>query len=165
MTDNDNVQADDEIARPDPALKRLDVLLGTWDLKGRTLDSDKDNITGWNTFEWLPGGFFLKSTGEINFKGALIQSLEIIGYDPESHTFPSNVYSNLDGNVLPYDWNVEGNTVRHSDKTSTYAGTISEDGQTLSGGWRPKHGEQESPENSYDAIMTRVKKQKKKLKA
>ena len=157
MTDN-NVQPKDEIPQPNPALKALEVLIGTWNLKGRTLDSDKNNITGWNTFEWLPGGFFLKSTGEINFKGVLIQSLEIIGYDPESGTFPSNVYSNVDGKVLPYEWNVEGNTVTHSDKTSTYKGTISEDGQTLSGGWRPKQGEQGSAENPYDAIMTRVEK-------
>src|SRR6185503_5939319 len=158
MTDNSNVQVEDQTSQPDPALRALDVLIGTWDLKGRTLDSEKDNITGWNTFEWLQGGFFLKSTGEINFKGVLIQSLEIIGYDPETHTFPSNVYSNVDGKVLPYSWNIQGNTVTHSDKTSKYAGTISEDGQTLWGGWRPKEGEQESPENSYDAIMTRVKK-------
>lgn len=143
--------------KPDPALKRLDVLIGTWDLKGRTLDSNEDNITGWNTFEWLPGGFFLKSTGEINFKGTIVQSLELIAYDPSTRTFPSNVYSNMDGNVLPYYWDVQGNTVTHSDKTSTYTGTLSEDDQTLSGGWRPKEGEQESPENSYDAVMTRVK--------
>jgi len=158
MTDNDNVQAEDKVPQPNPALKALEVLIGTWNLKGRTLDSEKDNVTGWNTFEWLPGGFFLKSTGEINFKGVLIQSLEIIGYDPESHTFPSNVYSNLDGKVLPYSWNIQGNTVTHSDKTSKYTGTISENGQTLLGGWRPKQGEQESPENSYDAIMRRVTK-------
>jgi len=156
MADKNNVQEKDEI-QPNPALKRLDILIGTWDLTGRTLDSDEDNITGWNTFEWLPGGFFLKSTGEINFKGALIQSLEIIGYDPENDTFPSSVYSNMDGKVLPYDWNVEGNTVTHSDKTSIYKGTLSGDGQTLSGGWRPKPGEAESSENSYDAVMTRVK--------
>jgi len=158
MTDDDKLQAEDEIPQPNPALKALEVLIGTWDLKGRMLDFDKDNITGWNTFEWLPGGFFLKSTGEINFKGILIQSLEIIGYDPESKTFPSNVYSNVDGNVLPYSWNIQGNTVTHSDKTSKYTGTISENGQTLLGGWRPKQGEQESPENSYDAIMRRVTK-------
>src|SRR5687767_1288421 len=143
--------------KPDLALKRLDVLIGTWDLKGRTLDSHEDNITGWNTFAWLPGGFFLKSTGEINFKGAMVQSLELIAYDPSTRTLTSNVYSNMDGNALPYSWDVQGNTVTHSDKTSRYTGTLSEDGKTLSGGWRPKEGEQESPENSYDAVMRRVK--------
>jgi len=55
MTDNSNVQVEDQTPQPDPALKALDVLIGTWDLKGRTLDSDEDNISGWNTFEWLPG--------------------------------------------------------------------------------------------------------------
>ena len=147
-----------QLPKPHPALKRLDVLIGTWDLTGRTIDSDIDNITGWNTFEWLPGEFFLKSTGEIDFKGDKIQSLEIIGYDPLTNTFPSSVYSNMDGNVLPYSWDVQGNTVTHSDASSKYTGTLSEDGQTLSGGWRPKEGEQESPENSYDAIMTRIQK-------
>ena len=107
MTDNDNAQAEDEIPQPDPALQALEVLIGTWDLKARTLDSDQDNISGWNTFEWLPGGFFLESTGEINFKGVLIQSLEIIGYDPTNRTFPSNVYSNMDGKVLPYSWYIQ----------------------------------------------------------
>ena len=144
-------------AAPSPALKRLDGLIGTWEMTGRTLDSEADNITGWNTFEWLPGGFFLKSTGEINFNGVMIQSLEIIGYDPASRTFPSHVYSNLDGNVLPYTWDVQGGTVTHSDGTSTYTGTLNADGRTLSGGWRPKAGEKESPGNAYDAIMTRVK--------
>ena len=156
--DKTNTQAPQQPSKPHAALKRLDVLIGTWDLKGRTLDSDADNITGWNTFEWLPGGFFLKSTGEIDFKGDKIQSLEIIGYDPSSDTFPSSVYSNMDGSILPYHWDVQGDRVTHSDKSSKYTGTLSEDGKTLSGGWRPKEGEKESPGNTYDAIMTRVKK-------
>jgi len=92
MADKNNIQEKDEVTQPNPALKRLDVLIGTWNLTGRTLDSDQDNITGWNTFEWLPGGFFMKSTGEINFKGVLIQSLEIIGYDPKNDTFPSSIF-------------------------------------------------------------------------
>ena len=156
--DQTNVQDSQEPPKPHPAPKRLDVLIGTWDLTGRTLDSDIDNIIGWNTFEWLPGEFFLKSTGEIDFKGDKIQSLEIIGYDPSANTFPSSVYSNMDGKVLPYSWDVQGNTATHSDASSKYTGTLSEDGRTLSGGWRPKEGEQESPENSYDALMTRVQK-------
>jgi hypothetical protein len=31
---------------PDPALKRLERLVGTWELKGRTLDAKDDNISG-----------------------------------------------------------------------------------------------------------------------
>ncbi len=42
--------------RPDPALKLLDRFVGTWDMKGRTLESEVDNVNGRTTFEWLPGG-------------------------------------------------------------------------------------------------------------
>jgi len=155
MTKNNDTQTEADPSKPNPALQRLNVLIGTWDMKGHTLDSKEDNITGWNTFEWLPGGFFLKSSGEINFKGEIIQSMEIIGYDPATDTFPSSVYSNMDGNVLPYSWNVQGNIVTHSNPTSQYTGTISEDGKTLTGGWRANAGEEQSEENSYDAVMWR----------
>ena len=139
------------------ALQRLEVLIGTWDMTGRTLDSDYDNITGWNTFEWLPGGFFMNSFGEINFKGELIQSTEIIGYDPANGAFSSQVYSNMGGEVLPYWWDVQGNLVTHWDPTSKYTGTLSADGNTLSGGWRPNPGEPGEEGSVYDAVMTRVK--------
>src|SRR5262245_1171642 len=98
--DKTKVQALLQPVKPDPALRRLDILVGGWDLRGRTLDTAEDNITGWVHFEWLPGGFFLQAVGEINFKGNKVQSLEILAYDPETDTFPANVYSNIDGNVM-----------------------------------------------------------------
>ena len=68
MSDNNNEQAM-QMPTPDPALKRLDKLGGSWTMKGRTLDSDEDNIAGRTTFEWLPGGFFLQQRFEMNFAG------------------------------------------------------------------------------------------------
>src|SRR5215469_11990984 len=129
MTENNESNMQSPL--PDPALKRLDILIGKWELKGRTINSNEDNIFGWNTFEWIPGGFFLQSVGEINFKGLIIKSLEIIGYDPESKTFPSHVYSNMSGTMLPYEWDVQGSSVRHSGLGATYSGNISEDGNSL----------------------------------
>lgn len=137
----------------DPSLKRLERLVGTWDIKGRTLDSDVDNITGRMTCEWLLSGFFLKQSGHITFKGLTMQSLEIISYDPTSQTFPANVYSDMSGVVVPYSWDVEGNTVTHWTETHKYTGTFSDDGQTLTGGWRPIDGRGDV---AYDAVMTRV---------
>ena len=146
-----------QVPKPDPALARLEKLVGTWELRGRTLGSKVDDITGWNTFAWLPGGLFLKSEGEINFQGLMIKSLEIIAYDAERKTFPSNVYSNLSGTVITYEWDVQGNTVIHAGEGSKYTGTLSDDGNTLIGGWRPDEGTEMSDGNAYDAIMVRVK--------
>ena len=146
-------QAPQQLVKPSPALKRLEKLVGTWDIKGRTLDSKEDNITGRMTCEWLPGEFFLKQSGEINFRGAKIQSLEIIGYDPSSQTFPSSVYSNMSGVVLSYQWDIQGTTVTHWTDAHKYTGAFSEDSRTLSGGWRPVEGK---GGGAFDAVMTRV---------
>ena len=142
-----------QLPGPDQALKRLERLVGTWDIKGRTLDSDVDNISGWMTSEWILDGFFLQQSGQITFKGLTMQSLEIISYDPASQTFPARVHSDMSGAVLPYHWDIQGNTVTHWTETHKYTGTFSDDGQTLTGGWRPLDG---TGDVTYDAVMTRV---------
>jgi hypothetical protein len=144
------------IPQPHPALKRLEKLVGTWVLTGRTLDARDDNISGWTTFEWMLGGFFLKATGEINFVGQVVQSVEIIAYDEAHQAFLSNVYSNLSGSVLPYQWDIQGNSLLHWMETSKYTGTFSEDGNTITGGWRPNEGTPATDGATYDAVMTRT---------
>ena len=141
---------------PNPALQRLDLLVGTWKLTGRTPDAQEDDISGWTTFEWMLGGLFLKASGEINFKGLKVESLEIIGYDPGSDTFPSSVYSTMSEAGYPYHWNVQGDIVTHWMEASKYTGTFNEDGTVLSGGWRPIEGKTGAEDVVYDAVMTRV---------
>src|SRR5258708_25925470 len=147
----------DRAQKPDPALKRLDKLVGTWKLNGRTLDSKVDNITGRVMIEWLPGGHFLLQRGEITLMGTTLQSLEIVGYDPATKVFPSTGYSSIDGTPHPYFWDVQGNVVTHWTEGSKYTGTFSEDGKVLSGGWRPDKGVESNGGNTYDATMIRVK--------
>ena len=145
---------------PDPALGRLEKLVGTWELKGRTLNANEDNITGWTTFEWMPGGFFLQAVGEMTFQGSGMRSLEIIAYDPERKTVPSSVYSSMSGTVHSYEWDVQGNTVIHAGLGATYTGRFSEDGNMLSGGWRPDEGTESADGTAYGAIMIRVEDRK-----
>jgi Protein of unknown function (DUF1579) len=83
-----------ELPQPDPALRRLDRLVGRWTMEGNLVGSDEKNIKGETTFRWLPGGFFLEQRVQIDFMGLQIDSLELIGYDPETDTFPSTVFSN-----------------------------------------------------------------------
>ena len=81
--------------KPDERLREFEPFIGTWDMQGRTLDSDVDNVTARATFEFLPGGFFVAQRFKADFDGMPIESLEIIGYDPETDTFPSTVYANM----------------------------------------------------------------------
>ena len=70
---------------------------------------------------------------------------------PASQTFPASVYSDLSGVVLPYHWDVQGDTVTHWTDTHSYTGIFSDDGRTLTGGWRPIDGKGDV---AYDAVMT-----------
>lgn len=142
---------------PDAALEKFAPLIGKWELRARTSDSDVDNITGWTSFEWMPGGYFIKSESEINFRGHPMYSMEIISYDAERNVYPASVYSSLGSGIFSYEWEVQGNTVTHFGLGATYTGMISEDGNTITGGWRPNEGTPPSASNNYDATMIRMK--------
>jgi Protein of unknown function (DUF1579) len=140
--------------KPDPALKRLDRFVGTWAMNGRTLGSDVDNVSGRASFEWLPGGFFLQQRITLDFTGLRIESLELIGYDPETGTFPSTVFSNLAPAPLPYRWEVGEDTltiaVSYGPLDATFTGRWSEDGERFGGGWRPNPGADPAVNPPYD---------------
>jgi hypothetical protein len=150
-----------QLPTPDPALRALDPLVGTWSMKGHTLDSDDENITGRATYRWLDGGFFLQQDIELDFAGALqVKSHELVGHDPETGGFSSLVFSNVSPTPLPYRWEVQGNTVTisvsHGPLDATFRGEFSEDGNTFSGGWRPNPGADEAVNVPYDIAGTRV---------
>jgi len=156
---NAATEAPPQLPGPDPALRRLDRFVGTWEMKGRTLDSDVDNVTARTTFEWLPGGHFLTQRFAAVFMGMDIQSLEIIGYDPTTGTFPSTVYANMAPVPLPYRWQIDGDelTIKAEALGATFRGRWNEDGTVFSGGWRPDPGHENDPGNvPYDIAGSRA---------
>jgi hypothetical protein len=147
------------LPQPDPALKRLDRLVGRWTMEGNLVGSDEKNIRGETTFRWLPGGFFLEQRARIDFMGTQIDALELIGYDPETDTFPSTVFSGFSPTPLPYRWDVRGDTVTigvsYESLDATFTGEWRDDG-TFAGGWRPNPGADETVNVSYDIGGHRV---------
>jgi hypothetical protein len=141
------------LPRPAPELKRLDRFVGRWSMEGHLVGSDETTIRGEATYRWLPGGFFLEQHVQLDFMGLNIDSRELIGYDPETDTFPSTVFSNLSPVPLPYQWDVRGDavtiTVSYAPLDATFTGSWREDG-TFSGGWRPNPGADETANVPYD---------------
>jgi hypothetical protein len=146
---------------PDPALKRLDPFVGTWSMEGHLVGSEENNIKGEATYRWLSGGFFLEQRISLNFMGMQIESQELIGYDPESKTYPSTVFSNMSPAPLPYTWEVGEDTVKiwvsYGPLDATFEGKFSDDGKSFGGGWRPNPGADESINVPYDIMGHRVK--------
>lgn len=169
MNDTDTTRATDapaepsaEAPTPDPALRRLDILVGDWTLTGNLIGSSEENIAGRASFRWLDGGFFLVQDIEIDFAGMYqVKSHELIGYDPDTGAFASHVYSNMAPEPLPYRWDLRDRklriTVNHGPLDSTLEATISDDGNSFSGGWRPNPGADETINVPYDVRGSRVR--------
>jgi Protein of unknown function (DUF1579) len=131
----DDTQA--QLPTPDPALRRLDRFVGTWSMEGHLVGSDEITVRGETSFRWLPGGFFLEQKGHLNFMGLELESLELIGYDPDTGTFPSTVFANISATPLPYRWEVDDEkltiSVSYGPLDATFTGTFDEDGDGFRG--------------------------------
>ena len=148
------------LPQPDPALERLDRFVGTWKLEGNLVGSDEKNIKGETTYRWLPGGFFLEQRITLDFMTIRIESVELVGYDPATNTFPSTVFSSMAPTPLPYRWEVDEDTLKISVSYGPLDATFEgkwEDDDTFGGGWRPNPGADETVNVAYDIKGRRVK--------
>lgn len=146
---------------PDPALRRLDPLIGDWTLTGNLIGSSEENISGRGSFRWLEGGFFLVQDIQIDFAGMFqIRAHELVGYDPETGAFSSHVFSNLAPAPLHYQWDMRDRTLRISVNEgpldASFEATISDDGNSFSGGWRANPGADETINIPYDVRGSRI---------
>ncbi|HKY53542.1 MAG TPA: hypothetical protein VJM08_04510 [Anaerolineales bacterium] len=139
-------------AQPNPDLKSLDRLIGTWKQSGE--------VDGEITYEWAEGGFFLIQKVDLVQYGNKIKGIEIIGHEftfgsEPSKDIKSRFYSFLDGMTLDYVYEIEGDTLTiwggERGSPAFYKGQFSEDGNTLTGRWVYPGG------GGYEATSTRVK--------
>ena len=142
---------------PNPALDSLDVMVGTWDLKGRE-SGPVGEIHGRVAFEWMEGGFYLVQRVDIDHIGRKITGAEYIGYDESNDVLKSYFFSNhgpgpFGGVALEYVWEVGGDTLTiwggFVGSPASFEGKFGADRNTVTGRW-------EWPGGGYEATMTRV---------
>jgi hypothetical protein len=106
------------------------------------------------------GRLLLEQHGTMDFMGMQLDSLELIGYDPETATFPSTVYANIGPQPLPYRWEVEGDTLKisvsYGPLDATFIGSFGADGLSFGGSWRPNPGADETVNVPYDIAGHRL---------
>jgi hypothetical protein len=131
MADDDtySAQAHDQPLRPNPALKSLDVMVDTWNVKGRESGPDGE-IHGQVTFEWMEGGFFLAQRVGFDHSGQRIKGVEYIGYDESDDAL--TIWGGYVGSP------------------ASFKGKFSDGRNTVTGAW-------EWPGGGYEATITRAK--------
>lgn len=134
MTTSDSGQA----PTPSPEHHRLDVFVGTWHSEGETIASTETPavaISGTDTYEWLPGGFFLVHHVDVRFGDEKVDAIEIIGYDASDRTYPMRSFDHR-GNFATMQATVG------DDGTWTFTGdgerstvVLSDDGTAMTADW------------------------------
>ena len=143
-------------AVPNPDLQKLERLVGTWEISD---PSGKGEISGQISYEWVEGGFFLLQRfdllhGEHRNKGVeYIGHFQLFGEEP-SEEIKTRVFSFLDGMVLDYVYELEGDTLiiwaGEKGSPAYFKGQFSKDGNSLTGAWV-------YPGGGYQSRMSRVK--------
>ncbi len=152
MTDNNTSQTIEQPPTPNPGLRQLDRLVGTWKVSG-------PDIEGQVIFEWMEGGFFLMQHVDFVHGGRKIKGIEIIGYergygDAEPNpNIKSHLFDNA-GNTFDYTYEVDDKFLmiwgREKGSPAYYKGEWSDDGDSNTGAWV-------WPGGGYESTMTRIK--------
>jgi hypothetical protein len=135
MSDN-NAQPQQSL-KPDPALKALDVFVGKWITAGEIKDASGlviARMSAVDTYEWLPGGFFLLHRWEAQMDSDNSEGIEIIGYDPSGQTYLTHTFDNK-GNSLVYQAILQDKRWKILGRTERFVGMFGSDGKTLTGTW------------------------------
>ena len=149
--DNTNTQYEQQLPAPNPDLRSLGRLVGTWEVSG--------GAQGTVTYEWMEGGYFLIQHVDLEQYGQKVKGIEIIGHVRPFGAEPSEEiwsrYYDTMGNTLDYVYELQGDTLTiwggEKGSPAYYKGTFSDDGNTLTGGWvYPGSG-------GYESTSTRVK--------
>lgn len=123
--------------KPNPALERLDVFVGSWKTEGIIMEVETEPakiLKASDKYEWLAGGFFLIHHVDGYMGDEEIKTIEIIGYDDASQSFFTHSYDNYgtvgayQANLLDRKWIING-------KTERFNGSFNDDGTILSGKW------------------------------
>jgi hypothetical protein len=134
--------------KPSAAHKRLEVFIGDWHAEGTSYGDGQDAAdpraagvawTSDESYEWLPGSFFVlhrwdAQMGKHEFKGA-----EIIGYDQAEGGYFTRMFDNA-GHHPDYAGSVDGEVWCFTEAQTRVTVTVQNGGDEMSFNWEWKNG-------------------------
>ena len=156
MANTSKSQAPQPTPRLNPALERLNVLVGEWKMEAT---KEQFKLEGHAMFEWLEDGAFLLQRSDFEPAKLPPASTMIIGSDESTETY----------NILYYDSRGVARMLRMSLKdgiwkiwreapgfSQRFTSTFSEDGNTITGRWE-KSLDGTHWEHDFDLTYTKIR--------
>lgn len=123
---------------PSPKLRQLDAIIGKWKSEGETVGTDTEPsipIRGTDTYEWLPGGFFVIHHVDVKMGDEQVNTIEMIGGQEEEQGFPMRSFDNQGNFSTMYATvDADGKWLFADDATRAHV-MISGDGQSMKAHW------------------------------
>ena len=130
--------------------EKLNNFVGHWKTEGKIAATNakaETKVAGTDTYQWLPGGFFLLHKVDVHIGDDHNQTLEVIGYDRQNHSYILRHFDNkgnsglMVGSCVGDDWTFQGENLR-------FSGGFKKDYKEFSGTW-----EQSSDKKSWASFM------------
>ena len=125
--------------KPNPALKRLEILVGKWQSEGETIGSKDEpavKIKGTDIYEWFHGDYFLIHHADVSMGELLVKVIEVVGgYDASSQTYPMHSFDNQ-GNFQTMQASVDEQGVwKFTGEKIRTTLVVADDGKTMTAKW------------------------------
>ena len=119
------------------AFGHLNKFAGRWHTEGVVLPTAKHaaiEVKGTDTYEWLPGNFFLLHKVDVLMGDDHVQTLEVIGFDESANHFTMQSYDNKGNSTLMTATHVDDLWI-FKGESLLFRGKFSENDTVLSGVW------------------------------
>ena len=124
-----------EALKPNPALKALEVVVGSWDTVGTHPFLPGKTLHGKAVFEWIEGGAFIVMRSEID-EPEIPSGIAVFGSDDAAPDHYMLYFDERDVS-RKYDWAVEHNVLRWHRNSPDFSQrmvlTVADDGKTMFG--------------------------------
>lgn len=121
-----------------PQHRAMEIFAGQWTITGKNGEGAGSaagsavNATG--DYRIMPGGFFLEIRETADFDGNAHITLMVMGYDPNSETYPVHFFNNT-GYTRTYTGSLRKNSWTLTGKLERASYTFGEDGNSYTAYW------------------------------
>lgn len=121
-------QAPAPAAKPGPELRKFDMFSGTWNIEGQAQASvfaPAGKQTSVETYEWMPGGFFMVHHWDAKQGSAEFKGMEVLGYDTRNKVYTSKLFDSA-GDAGSWKAMLQGNTWAWTGETDAVGKSVHE---------------------------------------
>jgi hypothetical protein len=153
------VGAEDQFASG-PEHRRLGSFVGRWNTEGTIRvnpGGPPATFHAVDTYEWVPGGFFVLHRWDAHMPDGRTQGVEILGYDAARRKYTLQSFDSA-GNIEQMTATVAGDTWTFEGKSLRFRGSFRDGGNTLVGEWDRRTDDGAGWEHSMDVKLSKVRK-------